>query len=408
MKKVAVIGAGITGVTTAYVLAKRGYEVTLIDRQRYPAMETSYANGGQLSASNAEAWNAWATVMKGIKWMLRGDAPFLVHPKPNWHKFSWFAEFLAAIPHYRANTIATARLAIAARNHLYSWAKDEGIDFDLKQQGILHIYRDRSGFERAEVVTKLLAEGGLQRHAVTPDDMRSIEPNLHGDYFGGFFTPSDASGDMHKFTNGLANAARQRGATFLFDRQVLSICAGCDDVTLELGSAAKTESHAFDQVVICAGVESRKLAARLGDRINIYPVKGYSVTITLCDDASKASAPHVSLLDDAAKLVFSRLGQDRLRIAGTAEFNDSNRDIRADRILPLLNWARTCMPHVSTKDVAPWAGLRPMMPNMLPKIGRGRSKRVFYNTGHGHLGWTLSAITAEMVCDAIDTNGSQP
>ncbi|MNY09884.1 D-amino acid dehydrogenase small subunit [compost metagenome] len=154
-------------------------------------------------------------------------------------------------------------------------------------------------------------------------------------------------------------------------------------------------------MVVCAGVASRQFAAQLGDRVNIYPVKGYSITVNLPDAASQAAAPTVSLLDDETKLVTSRLGVDRFRVAGTAEFNGIDRDIRADRIRPLIDWVNTCFPGVSTRSVVPWAGLRPMMPNMMPRVGRGRQANVFYNTGHGHLGWTLSAVTAEMVGDVI-------
>ena len=254
MKTIAVIGGGITGVTTAYALAKHGFSVTLFEKQRYAAMETSFANGGQLSASNAEVWNHSSTILKGLKWMLKGDAPLLLNPKPSWHKLSWFCEFLAAIPHYQSNTIETVRLAIAAREHLFSWGAEEGIDFDSKQKGILH---------------------------------------------------------------------------------------------------------------------------------------------------SRASAPLVSLLDDETKLVTSRLGDDRFRVAGTAEFNGYNKDIRADRIRPLVDWVQACFPGISTQSVVPWAGLRPMMPNMLPRVGRGNKPCVFYNTGHGHLGWTLSAVTANMIGDIV-------
>ena len=147
MAQLIVIGGGITGVTSAYALARQGHGVTLVEQHRYAGMETSHANGGQLSASNAETWTHPSTLLKGIKWMLKADAPLLVNPKPSWHKLSWFAEFAASIPKYRDNTIATARLAIAAREHLFGWAEAEGIAFDLKQQGILHIYRDKAGFD---------------------------------------------------------------------------------------------------------------------------------------------------------------------------------------------------------------------------------------------------------------------
>lgn len=151
---IAVIGGGITGVTTAYALTKRGLDVTLYERHRYAAMETSYANGGQLSASNAEVWNHASTVLKGLKWMLRSDAPLLVKPQPTWHKLSWLAEFIAQIPRYERHSIETVRLALAARQHLYAWAQAEGIEFDLKKRGILHIYRDRHGFEHAGRVSR--------------------------------------------------------------------------------------------------------------------------------------------------------------------------------------------------------------------------------------------------------------
>jgi D-amino-acid dehydrogenase len=401
MKTIAIIGGGITGTTAAYALARRGFEVTLFERHRYPAMETSFANGGQLSASNAEVWNHWSTVLKGLKWMFRADAPLLVNPRPTWHKLSWFAEFLAALPHYRANTVETARLAIAAREHLFAWAEAEGIDFNLKKEGILHIYRDKAGFEHAGTVSRLLAEGGLPRRAVTPEEIRAIEPTLHGSYYGGYFTESDSTGDIHKFTNGLAAAIQRLGGHCLYGREILSVRTDDRQAVVEVRNANQTETQAFDAVVICAGISSRRLAASLGDRVNVYPVKGYSITVNLNDDASRAAAPNVSLLDDATKLVTSRLGVDRFRVAGTAEFNGTNLNIRDDRIRPLINWVEQHFPDINTRSVVPWAGLRPMLPNMLPKVGRGRSPRVFYNTGHGHLGWTLSAATAEILAEQV-------
>ena len=163
------------------------------------------------------------------------------------------------------------------------------------------------------------------------------------------------------------------------------------------GGEHTDEASQFDKIVICSGILSRDLASSLGDRINVYPVKGYSITVSLPEPEDQKAAPWVSLLDDKAKIVTSRLGLTRFRVAGTAEFNGVNRDIRAERIEPLVSWCRMHFPGMSTRQAVPWAGLRPMMPDMMPRVMQGRNPRVFYNTGHGHLGWTLSAATADAV-----------
>jgi D-amino-acid dehydrogenase len=409
MTHIAIVGAGITGVTTAYALLERGYQVTVLDRHRYAAMETSFANGGQLSASNAEVWNSTATILKGLRWMLRSDAPLLMNPKPSWHKYSWMSEFVGNIGRYRANTIETTRLAIEARRHLYSIAERENIAFDLERRGILHIYHDKAGFDAGLRVNALLQQGGLDRRPVTPDEIRAIEPALQNSCHGGFFTPSDATGDIHKFTRGLADACIRRGATFLHEAQVDAIVRdgagfriGWSEATSDDAATPTRHELPADGIVICAGVASRHFAAMLNERVNVYPVKGYSITVQLDAPQSRTAAPTVSLLDEAAKIVTSRLGADRFRVAGTAEFNGFNRDIRADRIRPLVDWVRHNFPAIDTSKIVPWAGLRPMMPNMMPVVRAGRLPGVFYNTGHGHLGWTLSTATAQIVTQAID------
>ena len=397
MTSIAVIGAGVTGLTTAYELIDRGLDVTVFDPHRYAAMETSFANGGQLSASNAEVWTQWGTVLKGLKWMLQADAPLLVNPAPTLHKMRWMAEFLSNIPNYRKNTVETVRLAIAARAVLFEMAEREGIDFDLERRGILHFYSHRKDLAHARMVNGLLAEGGLVRRELGPEEIRDVEPALHGDFVGGFLTESDASGDIHKFTTGLARACARRGADLRFGTEVEDAAAVDGRVRIVAGG----HEEVFDGVVVSAGIRSRAIARALGDRVNIYPVKGYSITVALADDASRAAAPRVSLLDDRAKIVASRFGDDRFRIAGTAEFSGANRDIRADRIRPLVEWCERHFPGIATEHVTPWAGLRPMMPSMLPRVGRGRAPGVFYNTGHGHLGWTLSAATARIVAGSV-------
>ncbi|ENU41524.1 MULTISPECIES: D-amino acid dehydrogenase [Acinetobacter] len=408
MPHVIVIGAGITGVTSAYELSQLGYQVTVIDRHLYPAMETSFANGGQLSACNAEVWNQKATVIKGFKWMRQKDAPLLLNPSFSLHKYSWLVEFLSHIKNYEANTIETVRLALLARKRLFEVAEKEQLQFDLEKRGILHMYHSKADYDVAKQVNDVLNKGTLERYSVSPEEMKTIEPSLTGDYFGGYYTPSDATGDIHKYSTALAEKTKQYGVQYKFGLEVTDIKCHTDKVVLNCQPSAEhphlSQSDSFqlegDVLVVCGGVGSYQLADMVGERVNVYPVKGYSITVQLKDEKSIKNAPWVSLLDESAKIVTSRLGQDRLRIAGTAEFNGYNRDIRADRIQPLVNWVNRNF-DISTEHVVPWAGLRPMMPNMLPVVKQSKQPRVFYNTGHGHLGWTLSAATAVLVSQDI-------
>ena len=212
---------------------------------------------------------------------------------------------------------------------------------------------------------------------MTPEEIRAIEPTLRKDYYGGFYTPSDATGDIHKFTRGLAKPANGAASTFIHEANIDSIAQAGGGFVIGWADLAASDAVASargmlkaDGVVVCAGVASRHFAALLDERVNVYPVKGYSITVQLDTDESRDATPTVSLLDEAAKIVTSRLGADRFRVAGTAEFNDFNRDIRADRVQPLVDWVRSNFPAVETSQVVPWAGLRPMMPNMMPRGAR--------------------------------------
>ncbi|MBL6604437.1 MAG: D-amino acid dehydrogenase [Alphaproteobacteria bacterium] len=407
MKHFAVIGAGITGVTTAWVLRQRGYDVTVFDRHRYPAMETSFANGGQLSASNAEVWTNINTILKGLKWLFKSDAPLSMNLRPSWHKFSWLASFAGQCGNYEKNTVATAKMAIESRRYMAEFAKNAGVEFDREDSGILHIYKREADFAHAHNVTNMLAKAGLMRRRLSTDEVYDIEPALQAEVIGGYYTDSDFTGDIHKFANVLAEAAERAGVKFAMNTQITDIHHGGDKPHLFWENLdGDANECTFDGVVITAGVMSRKLASALGDNVNVYPVKGYSITVDLKDATSQAAAPVVSLLDDAAKIVTARLGKNRFRVAGTAEINGINYDIRADRIAPLTRWVEDNFPDICTKAVTPWAGLRPMMPSMMPHIGAGRKKGVFYNTGHGHLGWTLSCVSAQMIGDIVHAKGN--
>lgn len=405
MADIAIVGAGITGITTAYELIQQGHKVTVYDRHRYPAMETSYANGGQLSASNAEVWNSWRTVAKGMKWLFKKDAPLLFNLSPSWHKYSWIAEFLAATRHYRENSMETVRIALMSRARMFEIAEQEDIEFHHEKRGILHFYKNGAALDQAGRVNHMLCEAGLDRHQVDVPEIEKLEPSLNTQKIvGGYYTPGDSTGDIHAFTRGLAKIFEERGGSLQLGAHINDCNSASGGVHIAWTNLENSldQMSRHDGIVICAGVGSRNFARQLGDRVNVYPVKGYSITVPVPDDAPRDMAPWTSLLDESAKVVTSRLGQNRYRVAGTAEINGHDYDIRAGRVRPLVEWVEEHHPKLETSGSIPWAGLRPMMPDMMPRVCQGRSDRVFYNTGHGHLGWTMSAGTAQMVCALID------
>ena len=409
MKKIAVIGAGIAGTTTAYALLKKGYSVKIIDSRRYPAMATSYANGGQLSASNAETWNTTKNVVNGIKWMFTPDAPLLFNPSPEIQKYKWMLGFLMATikREHKKNTLETIDLAKKAREIYFKIADEEGIEFELLKKGILRFYDSEKEFKLDRNKVSWLDQEGMEWDILTTEEVIKLEPAFENNkntdkILGGIYTKSDASGDIHKFCANLEQVLVDKySANFQLNTTVEQISRQKNRLVLTMKKEDEEIDEAFDNVVICAGVNTQKFASALGDKMNVYPVKGYSVTIDLKDEISKECAPTVSLIDQPVKIVASRLG-DRFRVAGTAELAGLNTDIRQDRIRPLLKWIEKYFPKVSTETYTPWAGLRPMTPNMMPITRESKMKGIFYHTGHGHLGWTLSAQTAKIVADKID------
>jgi len=409
MKKVAVIGAGIAGTTTAYALVKKGYKVTIIDSRRYPAMATSYANGGQLSASNAETWNTPKNVMNGIKWMFKPDAPLLFNPSPEIQKYKWMMGFLWATlkGEHKKNTLETIDMAKKAREIYFKIAEDEGIEFELLKKGILRFYDSEKEFKLDQAKKSWLDQEGMEWDTLTTEEVKELEPAFKNNanyekIVGGIYTKSDASGDIHKFCTNLERVLVEKySASLQLNTTVEYISRQKGELVLTMRKENEIMNDSFDNVVICAGVGTQSFASRLGDKMNIYPVKGYSITIDLKDELSKSCAPSVSLIDQPVKIVASRLG-NRFRVAGTAELAGINTDIRQNRIRPLLDWVEKYFPNVSTETYTPWAGLRPMTPNMMPITSESRMKGVFYHAGHGHLGWTLSAETANQVVAKIE------
>ncbi len=388
-KSVAVIGSGIAGITAAYYLAKKEFDVTVFDKEFYPAMACSYANGGQISVSNSQTWNTWSNVLKGIKWLSKKDAPLLLRPSLDWDKAKWLAKFLyhTANNEWARNTAETIRMGIEAR-HLYNQLEqDEGVEYERLNKGILHIYKNKKYFEEALLLKELYEGNGCEWQIVNSDKLLSVEPNLEyaKALIGGIYTPSDWTGDIHKFCMSMYEVLKTKyNVRFFFNKPINTI-----------------DGFAYHYIVVANGSDARHFSKVIGDKLPIYPVKGYSITINLDNEKSRDHSPSVSLLDDEAKIVSSRFNNS-LRVAGTAEITGDNWDIRRDRIEPLLKWVRENFPLVDTRDYKSWACLRPMTPNMMPIVRQSKKEpNVFYHVGHGHLGWTLAPYTAKKLVDFI-------
>jgi len=391
--KIAVVGAGITGITAAYYLARDGHDVSVYEQEPYPAMRTSYANGGQLSVSNSETWNTWSNIVKGLKWMFRPDAPLLIRPDFDISKYIWLARFLyhTADGTQRTNTQDTIQLGLQARQLYKEILQEENLEFDQSFCGILHFYKDQRCFDSAIAAKGIYETNGCEWDIVGRDRLLDIEPTLatSSGIIGGAWTPSDWTGDIHRFCYDLSEVLAAR---YQVDFHFNTFVADLSELQIY-----------YDAVVVSNGVGSVRLARTVGDQLPIYPVKGYSITIDL-DPASADHAPSVSLLDDQAKIVTARLG-NRFRVAGTAELAGENYDIRRCRIEPLLTWVHDNFPGINTSQYNSWACLRPMTPNMMPIVRQSaKEPKIFYNTGHGHLGWTIGPATAKKTVQLIQGN----
>ncbi len=390
-KSVAIIGAGITGIMAAYYVSKKGYNVTVFDSEHYSAMKTSFANGGQISVSNSETWNTWSNVKKGIRWMFKKDAPLLIRPSFEYSKIAWLIKFLYHTykNSYVENTKKSIEYGLESRKLYEEIRKEEKIKYDYSPCGILHFYKNTKYFKAAQNAKELYASANAMNewNVVDSTTIDILEPALENTrgVLGGVWTPNDYTGDIHKFCIEMQKILTKKyKVQFKFDTTIDNIDRLSD----------------FDIVIVSNGVGSTKIASSIGDSISVYPVKGYSITINL-DEESQKFAPHVSLLDDEAKIVTARLG-NRFRVAGTAELDGEDYDIRKDRIKPLLDWVHTNFPQINTHDYTSWACLRPMTPDMMPIVKQStKNPKVYYHTGHGHLGWTYAPATAKLLSELI-------
>jgi D-amino-acid dehydrogenase len=396
--KIGIVGAGIAGTLSAYFLAKQGHEVIIFDREQAPAMACSRANGGQISVCNAETWNTWKNVRKGFKWMFQADAPLLIRPTPTPSKIKWLVGFLRHTINgsHHANTSETIRLGNIAKDLYQEIIDTENIRFDRLKTGLLHVYTKNESYDDAIKMRSTFETQGVEYRPVDREEIEDIDNSLvhFKSLVGGIMTGNDWTGDPHLFCKKLMQVLESKYHVIsIYDVEVTQIDTG--RVLFKRFGIEEIISD-FDAVVISAGHEIQRFSKELGDRLNVYPVKGYSITIT---DVN-GTAPCVSLLDDDKKIVSSRLG-DRFRVAGTAELDGVNYDIRRSRIDPLLKWVHENFPDVDTSNYSSWACLRPMNSSMMPIVKESSTPGVWYHGAHGHLGWTLSPATALALAEMI-------
>lgn len=409
---VLVLGAGIIGINTAYFAMKQGLSVCVVDRQVDAGLETSFANGGQISVSHAEPWANPSAPFKVLKWLFDARAPLLFRPRLDVHQWRWILRFLGDCLPSRSNrhTVELVKLATESRAALQRVRADERIDYDHETRGILHFYRDEREFEAGARAAELMRRFGCERQVIDAGQVLAIEPAFAESrerIVGATYTADDESGDALAYTQGLARRCIAGGVDMLFGSSVTALDADRHGRSIKAAEIRTPEGFrriTAKSIVVAMGSWSAPFLRPYGVGLNIYPAKGYSVTIPI--DGSN-TAPHTSLTDDQYKLVYSRLG-DRLRIAGTAELSGYAPHLNDARCQAILANVRNLFPRAGAFERATfWAGLRPATPSNLPYIGRTGYRNLWLNTGHGTLGWTLGAGSGQRMAEML-ADGTGP
>ncbi len=402
--RILVLGAGVVGTTSAWYLARAGHEVTVVDRQPQAGMETSYANGGQISVSHAEPWANPHVFSRLRRWLGREDAPLLWRWRADPAQLAWGLRFLGeCLPGAtRRNMAAIVALSLYSRQQLGLLRAELDLQYDQLTRGILHIYTDRQEFAAASAAARIMQGFGVERETVDVERCLQIEPALADArhlLVGGDYTAADESGDAHRFTQALAARAAAAGVRFRHGLRIDRLAPGGRRLAgIVVSGEGGAELLTADAYVVALGSYSPLLLKPLGIRLPVYPAKGYSATLQLADGER---APSVSLTDDERKLVFSRLG-NRLRIAGTAEFNGYNLELNEVRCQALLQRTRQLFPRLEIAGPPEfWCGLRPATPSNRPLIGATRYDNLWLNTGHGTLGWTMACGSAAALAELI-------
>lgn len=408
--RVLVLGAGVIGVSSAWYLRQCGHEVVVVDRQPGAGLETSFANGGQISVSQSEPWAAPGAPFKVLKWLMRDDAPLLFRPKLEWHQLSWGMRFmLECLPwRFERNIREMVNLGLYSREALQELRRDTGLEYDHLTRGILQFYVDKGDFEAAQKSSELLRQYGIERSVKSAEEAIAIEPalaNIRDKLAGATYAETDESGDAKLFTERLAALTMEKGADFRYGANIEAIETDKGRISgvRVRYSTGHTETLFADAYVCAAGSYSYLLLKQIGITLPVYPAKGYSATLST---AGFSGAPSVSLTDEAMKIVFTRLG-DRMRIAGTAELDGYSTHLSMVRTEALVKRARELFPGAADYDnPVYWTGLRPATPSNVPLIGRSKYSNLFLNTGHGTLGWTEGPGSGKALAEIV--SGRKP
>jgi D-amino-acid dehydrogenase len=396
---VLVLGAGVIGVTSAYQLAKAGHEVTVVDRQKSPALETSFANAGEVSFGYCSPWAAPGIPMKALKWLFMEHAPLILRPRVDAAMLSWLVKMLSncTSERYAINKSRMLRLADYSRTSLAALRAETGIVYDERMQGTLQLFRTQAQLDASGKDVKALAADGIPYEILDRDGCIRAEPALgHARHkiVGGLLTPRDETGDCYKFTNELAKKAEQLGVRFKWDTEIKKLRVEGDRV---LGAVTSREMLTADAVIVALGSYSPLLLKRFSIRLPVYPVKGYSLTIPI---TNALRAPESTIMDETYKIAITRLG-DRIRVGGMAEISGYTNDLGQARRRTLEHSVMDLFPGGDASTASFWSGLRPMTPDGTPVIGPTKIAGLFLNTGHGTLGWTMSSGSAHVIADLV-------
>ncbi len=398
--RVVVLGAGIIGVTTAYYLARLGAEVEVLDRQRGPGLETSFANAGELSYGMTSPWAAPGIPWKAVKWIFMKHRPLLIHPSLSPTMWRWCAQMLANCnaEAYATNKGRMVRVSNYSRDSLTELMRELPIGFDQREMGTLQLFRKQKQVDASKADQEVLAKYDSPFEVLDRDGCIAAEPGLvhvAEKFVGGLRLLADRTGDCRMFTQALSEKAAEMGARFHYNVNIQGVAMG----NARIGGIDTSDGRvAGDRYVCSMGPYAPILLNTIGIRIPVYPIKGYSITLPVTD---ADAAPQSTVMDETYKVAVTRLGS-RIRVAGQAVIAGYNTRLSRQATDSVRHVVSDLFPHGGDVSQAQgWTGLRPMTPDGTPCIGPTRYDNLFLNTGHGTLGWTMACGSARIVADIV-------